>query len=462
MISMQDLQVKNPWWLNSEYIIAEKDWPKRDIFFILEKNMQHSLMLNIVGLRRVGKSTIIKQLITGLLREIKPINIFYYLFDYSSQIKTTDFLDNVLDIYFKEVQQKIITNLNETLYVFLDEIQYIENWQAIVKKYYDLSNKKIKFVLTGSQSVLLKGKSKESLSGRIFDYYLPPLTFTEFLRINKIEFSPITKFDLFDLSKTYFDLSGYNLTHGKKIYEISKEYIINGQFPESRKLNSDENKLEYILESVLGKILEDCIKIYKIEKREEFKLVTYQLLNNISSTFELKNISREIGISSLTIEKYLEYLKDSYIFEILFKHHKSLIKQGRILKKVYTTCVNFNCAFNRYKENHIDEVPEVFGKTIENLIYNILKQKYSHSNISFWRSGEKEIDFLVPENNNILPIEVKISRNMDNRDLKTICEYLQSNNISYGIVVSKNELAKKQVYNQTLYFIPYYLMLTDF
>ncbi|MBI4650282.1 ATP-binding protein [Candidatus Desantisbacteria bacterium] len=460
MILIQELQFKNPWWLKSDYLISEKDWPKRDIYSILEKNLTHPLMLNILGLRRVGKSTIIKQLIAGLLSSgIKSKNIFYYLFDYSSQIKTTEFLDNVLALYLTDVQQKTVSNLDETLYVFLDEIQYIENWQTIVKKYYDISNKKIKFILTGSQSILLKGKSKESLAGRVFDYYLPPLSFTEFLRINKIEFTPLMDFDLFNLPKIFFDLSSYSLTNGKKVYEISKEYIINGQFPESRQLGSDENKLEYILESVLGKIMEDCIKIYKIEKSEEFKLVVYQLLNNISSTFELKNIAREIGISSITIEKYFEYLKESYIFEILFKYHKSLIKQGRILKKVYTTCINFNCAYNHYKEIHIDEVPDVFGKIIENLIFNILKQKYLYPNISFWRKGEKEIDFIVLNDKKILPIEVKITKNIDNKDFKTICEYIYEKKIDYGIVITKNELAKKQVYNQTLYFIPYYLAL---
>ncbi|MEW6088732.1 MAG: ATP-binding protein [bacterium] len=460
MLSIQDLQLKNPWWLNGNYVIPEKDWPRRNILSHLEKNLSHPLMLNIVGLRRVGKSTVVKQLVAGLLSGgIKPINIFYYLFDYSSQIKTTEFLDNVLNIYLSEVKQKTITSLDEILYMFLDEIQYIEDWQAIVKKYYDLSNKKIKFILTGSQSILLKGKSKESLGGRIFDYYLPPLSFTEFLKINKIEFEPLEKFNLFDLTKTYFHLNGYNLTYGKKVYDLSKEYIINGQFPESRTLNSDENKSEYISESVLGKILEDCIKIYRIEKREEFKLVAYQLLNNISSTFELKNIARDIGISSLTIEKYLEYLKESFVFEILFKYHKSLIERGRILKKVYTTSVNFNCAFNHYKESHMDEVPDVFGKIIENLVYNILKQKYPRPGISFWRNGEKEIDFIVIKDKKILPVEVKIAKNIDSKNLKAIAAYIQSKKIDYGIVITKNELAKKQVYDQTLYFIPYYLML---
>lgn len=460
MILLQDIQLKNPWWVDKNYSILEIDWHKRDLFSVLEKNLKHPLILNIIGLRRVGKSTILKQLIANLLLiKTKPINIFYYLFDYSSQIRTSDFLEEVINTYLTDVQQKSIIDLDEKIYIFLDEIQYIDNWQAVLKKYYDLSNKKIKFIVTGSQSILLKGKSKESLAGRIFDYYLPPLSFTEFLTINKIKVQSLSEFDLFDLQKKYFEISNYNLNHGKKIYGLTKEYILTGQFPESKKLGSFENRQEYILESVLGKVLEDCIRIFKIEKTEEFKLIAYHLLNNISSIFELKNIAREIGISRITLDNYIEYLKEGFIFEILFKYHKSLIKQGRISKKVYTTCINFNCSFNHYKENFIDEVPDVFGKIIENLIYNILKQKYLCTNISFWRSGEKEIDFIVQKDKAILPIEVKITNTINSKDLKTLTDYLQDKRIKYGIVVTKNELNKKQINNQIIYFIPYYLMI---
>ena len=125
-----------------------------------------------------------------------------------------------------------------------------------------------------------------------------------------------------------------------------------------------ERKREYIVESILGKILEDCIRIFKIEKPDAFKLVARQLLDNVSSIFELKNIGREVGLSFITLDKYIEYLREGYVVEVLYKYHKSLIKRGRILKKLYTPCVNFTCALNRYKPSHIDEVPQAFGKII--------------------------------------------------------------------------------------------------
>ncbi len=464
MISRQDLQLKNEWWINDKYEFEESNWIKRNLFFELEKDLNHSLILNIVGLRRVGKSTILKQLIAKIIKErVNPQNTFYFLFDYASQIKKAEFLDEVLSLYFSEILNKPNLQLDERVYVFLDEIQYIEDWQTILKKYYDLSNKKIKFIITGSQSVLLRGKYKESLAGRVFDYYLPPLSFSEFLRINKEDIKVFGEFNLFELPNKFNELNGYDAYYGRRVANLSREYLITGQFPESRQFDSVEKKHEYILESVLGKVLEDCIRIFKIEKTDEFKLFAYQLINNVGSVFELKNIGREIAVSKLTLDKYLEYLKDSYVVEVLFKYHKSLIKKGRILKKLYTPCINFNCALNHYKQNHIDEVPQAFGKIIENIIYNALTYKYKSGeikeNLSFWRQGEKEIDFIISRGESLLPVEVKFSNNINPKDLTALINYIGKKKLKYGVVVTRNKIDKREVNGETLYFIPYYLVL---
>lgn len=464
MITRQDLNLKNEWWVNDKYQVDEFKLPRRDLFFVIKDNLEHPLMLNIVGLRRVGKSTILKQLIGELLEQkIKPNNIFYFLFDYSSQVQKPEFLDEVLSVYFKDIIEKPSLSLDERVYILLDEIQYIDNWQAVLKRYYDLSNKKIKFIVTGSQSVLLKGKSRESLAGRIFDYYLAPLSFREFVRVNEIDIKLIEPFDLLNLPEKYNELDSYNAYNSSKISQLSREYVVTGQFPEIRQLKTAEAKHEYIVESVIGKIVDDCIRIFDIEKSNEFKLIVRQILNNVSSIFEQVNLSREIAISYLTLSKYFQYLRESYILEVLYKYHKSPIKQGRILKKVYTPCINFTCALNHYNESHIDEVPQAFGKIIENLVYNVFKQKYKNTDInealSFWRQGEKEIDFLINFDNKQLPVEVKFTNNINFKDLMVVLSHMKKKKISFSVVVTKNDLSKKEIDGKTIYYIPYYLIL---
>lgn len=465
MIKIQNLVLKNPWWRDDQHKIEETNWEKRELYGDVVANMEHSLILNIVGLRRVGKSTILKQIIGKLLIEKKnPKNIFYFLFDYSSQIKKAEFLDEVLSVYFQNILNSPDLSFDGRVYVFLDEIQYIEDWQSVLKKFYDLSGKKIKFIVTGSQSVLLKGKYSESLAGRIFDFYLPPLSFREFLTINYYgSIKVFEKFDLFELSEQFGSLGIYDAKFGRDISRLSREYITVGQFPETRNISDVEKKHEYISESVIGKVLDDCIRIFKVEKTDEFKLIAYQLLNNAGSIFELKNIGREVGVSFLTLEKYIEYLKEGYIIEVLYKYHKSLIKRGRILKKIYTPSINFVCALNHFNSSHIDEVPQAFGKIIENAIYNILNQKYKGSKInnslSFWRQGKKEIDFLIDKKDDQLPVEVKFSNKATAKDIAFLADYVKQHKLKFGIIVTKNEFNRKKISGQTIYHIPYYLIL---
>src|SRR3990167_2101780 len=126
MILRQELQLKNEWWINKDYKPAELMWPARDLLPVLEANLEHPLMLNIVGLRRVGKSTIVKQLIGRLLeKKVKSKNIFYFLFDYASQIQKAEFLDEVLSVYFRDIVARPSLALDERVYILLDEIQYI-------------------------------------------------------------------------------------------------------------------------------------------------------------------------------------------------------------------------------------------------------------------------------------------------------------------------------------------------
>ncbi len=462
MNNLQDLILKNPWWDDENYKITESSWTKRDLYKRLKENLDNSLILDIVGLRRTGKSTLVRQLISDILKKkIAGENVFYYLFDYETQLKTSEFLEEILQLYFSEIQQKSITELTNRVYIFLDEVQYIENWQAVLKKYYDLSGKKIKFIITGSQVLLLKDKNKESLAGRIFDFYLSPLSFAEYLQINNVKNLSQQEFDLYDLPENFSKLQRYYFKNGQKLRKESNHFIINGQFPEIKEIKTLNGKREYILESVLGKILADIIRIGKIEKEDNFKLFIFHLLNNVGSLFELENIGRELGLSKVTVEKYFNYLQKAYLVKVLYKYHKSAIKKGRILKKIYTTCSNFTCALNGYEVRHIKETPEVFGNIIENVIYNVLYEKYGEQ-LFFYRRKQAEIDFVIIDKKKTLAMEVKISSDLLQGKFKTLLKYIDEKKLDYGIVVTKDALERREMKNgKTLYFVPYCLMLNN-
>ncbi len=163
--------------LNKKYLKNYYKEYKRQLFYDLEKNLNKRQILSITGLRRIGKITLIFQLIQKLIEDkIETKNIFYFSFD-----EYTENLDELIEFY-KQIKNKDLRD--ENIYIFLDEIQKLNNWENQIKKYYDLYPK-IKFIISGSESLFISTKTKERLAGRLFEYILKPLFFKEFLMIKE-------------------------------------------------------------------------------------------------------------------------------------------------------------------------------------------------------------------------------------------------------------------------------------
>src|SRR3989344_1271410 len=164
----------NHWWIKGS-VDTELALPfKRDNYQEIESQVSKRFIIALIGLRRVGKTTSMYQLIQKLLDEkINATNILFFSFD-ENKVK----LSEVIDIY-KEIQKKDFRE--EKIYVFLDEIQKCSNWENEIKKYYDLYPK-IKFIISGSESLFIRKKKEETLAGRIFEFRLSSFAFREYLR----------------------------------------------------------------------------------------------------------------------------------------------------------------------------------------------------------------------------------------------------------------------------------------
>ena len=131
------------------------------------KLLDGPLSLGIGGLRRIGKTTLLKQLV-GQLSESKasPKRICYFQFDRDLVVKHDNILERVLDTYLLDFLNESIGRIRKKTYVLLDEIQLIPLWSEIVKRYMD-RDPAITFVVSGSSSLLLEAESSESLAGRL-------------------------------------------------------------------------------------------------------------------------------------------------------------------------------------------------------------------------------------------------------------------------------------------------------
>ncbi len=417
---------------------------KRDVF----NKAFHSLKLPnislITGLRRVGKTTLLRQLYAELLAtDTKPQNIHFFSFDEKST-RSLAFLEQLLEHYFSVHQHN---SPQSKLYIFLDELQYIDFWQGLIKKYVDFYPQ-VKLVATGSSSLFIKKKSADSLTGRTYDIFVDKLSFTEYLSI--FHHQKISTFSL----KNFIEIS-----HKQKqrlIKDISNEwtknkpwlqhhykhYLLYGQFPEVAMFSSLEDKYDYLNNSIYTKLIqEDLPSIYKIENQAEFSLIFDIFTQDTGNLLEINNLAREIGISVKTINKYLNILTDAFLLGDHVSFTKSIRKKSRAYRKIFIASSNLHAAKNKISPEF--NINSILGHFMETDVYWKLKKTFAFS--FFYYKNKTEIDFLVSDNpllKNMIPIEVKYKDHLTAKDSQTIKNYATKNNQTtyfFALHASQNE-----------------------
>jgi predicted AAA+ superfamily ATPase len=184
MEKLELLGFYNKWWLTGKIPRELYQDFKRGIFSILEGGLPYASVSNriisLIGLRRTGKTTILYQLIQSLLNKIDPKRVLFLNISDPLIANNSQFLEDLLKEYQKTILQENFSQLTEPVYIFFDEIQYLPGWELFLKRYIDLKFK-IKFIITGSASLKIVKKSKESLVGRLDEQRLHPLSFREFI-----------------------------------------------------------------------------------------------------------------------------------------------------------------------------------------------------------------------------------------------------------------------------------------
>ena len=404
------LEEFNHWW-TSEKVDTELALPfKRDVYPEIERRMDKRFILALVGLRRVGKTTAMYQLIQKLIEvKINKANILFFSFDEIS-VKLNEVLETYKEIHNKNFRE-------ERIYIFLDEIQKCEGWENELKKYYDLYPK-LKFIISGSESLFIRKKTKETLAGRIFEFTLTPFTFREYLRFNKIE------------EKEF--------KYETKIKPFFIKFAEKGGFPETFSFETDKDFKEYIRALVVDKIVyKDIPRMFKLEDPDFLKVLLELISTNPGMYIDYQSLSKQFGKDRRVIKDYLGYLKESFLITLLGNYRKGSITTLRKKKRAYPAD---NALTYLYKPK-IEE--DFFGRMVETLAVNKLKAS------SFWKNGG-EIDIIHHD----IPIEVKYQEKINSEDFKTIREFMKKFNKKEGLMLTKNEEKEIKFEEGIIKFIP--------
>ena len=319
-------------------------------------------IITVTGLRRVGKSYIVRQFINHLIQNdgVDHRQIFYAnLF-----IRELAFLKDpsVFEKMIKEWQEKEKVDTEKRMYIVIDEVQEIENWQKLVSSYYENYLGEYKIIITGSNSKLLSGEMGTYLAGRSFEMTVYPLSFSEYLSFK-------------NLPKTTESLS---------------EYIKDGGMPEiilSGNRFAKNNLIETTIDSV---IMRDIVSRYEVRNigllKKLVDYLSFSVTDEVSRN-KIANIIKSGGekVSNHTISDYIEYLKNAF-----FIHECpifSLKKNDIISSKPQKIYLNDPVFFKKGTGTGD------FGKLLENMVFIELKRR--GYNVSTVKIDDREVDFLA-------------------------------------------------------------------
>lgn len=372
---------------------------KREIYPKIEKFIKSPETLVIIGMRRVGKTTLLRQ----IMDNIKSDNKIF--FDLENPVNRK--------IFEESDYEKIADNLKilglrakEKSYVFIDEIQFVKNLPSVIKYLYD--HYKIKFILSGSSSFYIKNLFSESLSGRKYIFELYPLSFKEFLKLKRVDLT---------LPK-----SAANITAAlfEKIDRFYDEYIRYGGFPGViAKETAEEKKM--MLEDIFSAYFQlEITQLGDFKKTGAIRDLMLLLMERTGSKLDILKLSKEIGVARDTIYNYISFLEDTFFIKTIRPFSRNRDTEIRTTPKFYLCDTGLVKHFSGASN----------GALFENAVLLSLRNR---GEINYYqRKSGVEIDFVL---NKKEAYEVKT--NGDRRDVKRLSALAAELSLNKYFVISK-------------------------
>ncbi len=357
---------------------------------------ESDLIKIITGIRRCGKSVIMKQIIKEIAK--KTDNIIYLNFE-DKNISANITTSKELISYVQENKK------NGKCYLFFDEIQMLEGWQDACRtlRLYDYS-----LFITGSNSQLLSGEFTKELSGRYVAFRIRPFIYKEIIEYCK---------------------------------ELGKEasitdYLVWGGFPQRFEFDSIEAQKRYLNDLDDTIVINDLIRRYKIRKESLFKSLVNFILRSNSRIFSANSIRDYIkkehsSCSVNTIMKYLNYLEEAYIIEAVKQYSPKTKKELSYYSKIYNADVFFNSI--RSMNNHFD-----LTHNLENIVYNELI--YMGYELYVYNNNGKEIDFLATKGSKQYYVQVSYSVADEKAYQREFNAFKNIDNLSQKIIITNDDI----------------------
>ncbi len=430
------LSIKN-WLFLENYLYNFMVYP-RVILSKIKKYLCRNEVIILLGSRQTGKTTILNL----LKNDLKDEKILYLDLDIETNLEYFSSYENIISY----IKYQGLDPYNHKIFLLLDEFQQVRDSGKILKNLYD-HHKNIKVIATGSSSLNIVKSLGDSMAGRKFIFNVYSLSFYEFLIFKENE-KLINFYENFKLGDYCPDFII------KEFYQYFTEFLIYGSYPSIVNENSLEVKLMKINDILNSYFQKDIKNTLNIFDTINFKKVLEIVALYIGQLLNINSITKNLKLKYHIVNKFIEAaIETFFIFTI---KPFSVNKKKEITKspKVYygdTGMRNF-----LVKNMNTDlKLRQDIGQLLENFVFNeLIKNKTVMCEIKFWRTINKtEIDFLLIDGNNILPVEVKSgTMNKVPKGLRIFCK---DNNFKKAIIFNFDNSSCVKEEGIEYYFVPY-------
>jgi len=453
----------NPWWITSQ--AAAPAFQRSDFEYLFEK-IKTSRAITLIGPRQVGKTTISKQIIRRLLEQGIPANRIIYA-DFSDKeirLQCAHPLYDVISLYRRNILQEDFEQLKSDAYLFLDEVQKDDEWAETVKSYID-HYEKLHILSTGSSSLNVSQKNKETLPGRSLLQVMLPLKFADFLRIRS--FKGMFRHDADALRNSGKEMRSWFLQAlqkrdfsrfeqlclerrsllSRQETDIEAEfgnYLSRGGYPQIA-ISDDVSQCNSLLNSyATDVIVKDLAGASRGIRDYDLAEKTLYLLAKISG--EELNVNELLkhlqGRQYITVRKYIDLFDEACLINEIpiysgtklgsTKHPKIYFQDVGMRNAL---CGLLDAPFSETDKGHLAET--IACDHINRLSFKL--NLNIRGNVYCWKSSKGEVDFVVrlPRFRLELPIESKYRRNPESAPMR---EFLESRKQPLGLILTRDVL----------------------
>lgn len=335
----------------------------------------------VKGVRRCGKSTLMKQIVKARFSE----KFYYFNFDDERVV-------NFRADDFQRLMEVMLELFGKKEAVFFDEIQNIVGWELFVNR---LLREGYCVFLTGSNATLLSRELGTRLTGRHVDIELYPFSFAEFLRAKKIETA-----------------KGYFSTEEKaQLSKKFREYLELGGMPEVV-VFSNVPILTYVLADIVQK---DIVTRYNIRETRSLRMVVNFLVANSANAITYRSLKNNFEIKSAnTVQKYVRYLEEAYVIFTVQRFDEKIKRIDKSPKKVY-------CVDNGIITKNSPSTREIKSVLLENLVAVQLK-RLSKEFFYYKSQNGNEVDFIIPSENTFIQVCYELTEGNKDREIRSLLD----------------------------------------